>query len=64
MPLVLNSSDVSAVPKLAAKTIHGCIVLAQMRHIFQKEFPFVLTKIRRYYKSKVLIEGVVQWQLK
>ena len=57
--MVLGSSDVSAVPKLAAKTIHGCIVLAQMSRIFQKEFPFVLTKICRYYKSKVLTEGAV-----
>ena len=32
-------SDVSAKPKLAAKTIHGCIVLAQMRRIFSKVLP-------------------------
>ena len=31
MPLVLNSSDVSALPKLAIKSVHGCTLLMRQR---------------------------------
>ena len=37
MPLVLSVAMFRLRPKLAAKTIHGCIVLAQMHRIFQKD---------------------------
>jgi|GEM_PF-6617429 len=40
-------------------SIYFAVATTQMSRIFQKENPFVLTNIRRYYKSKVLTGGVV-----